>query len=79
MDTAKNIFLAISIILLAIGAWPIALLTSTVCLTLAVVADIQKKKEFQTLQAEVRKLREDLERLQTVQRVVDKADNREKG
>lgn len=65
MNTTKNISLAISIILLAFGAWPIALITATVCVTLSIITDTQRRKEFQELQAEVRKLREDLERLQT--------------
>ncbi len=79
MNTTKNISLAISIILLAFGAWPIALITATVCVTLSIITDTQRRKEFQELQTEVRKLREDLEQLQTVRRAMDKVENRGEG
>lgn len=78
MNATKNISLAISIILLAFGAWPIALITATVCVTLSIITDTQRRKEFQELQTEVQKLREDLEQLQTVRRAMDKAEDREK-
>lgn len=75
MDTAKSIFLAISIILLTIGAWPIAILTVTVSITLAIVAGIQRKKELQELKTEIQRLRQELAE-QAVQRAMDKAEQR---
>ena len=78
MDTAKSIFLAISIILLAIGAWPIAMLTGTVSITLAIIVSIQKEKQFKELEAKVEYLAKKLEAEQAVRRAMDKAESRER-
>lgn len=83
MDTAKSIFLAISIILFVIGMWPIAILTGTICITLMVVANIQRKKELQELKeenqelkAEMQKLRQEQEQAQTVRRAIEKSERK---
>lgn len=77
MKIAKSIFWAVTIILFAIGAWPLSILTATVGLTLSIVDSIQTKKKLQDLEAENQKLQAELQ-AQTVRRAMDAAEKREK-
>ena len=49
MKTAKSIFLAISIILFAIGMWPLAIPVAIIYLIVAIISNKQQKEENQEL------------------------------
>lgn len=61
METTKSILIAITIILFAIGGWPIAVLTAVAALTLSEVISYQRKKQFLELKAEVENLKKKIE------------------
>lgn len=61
MDTAKSILLATTIIFIAIGLWPIAILTAVAALTLSEVINHQRKKQFTELKSEVEALKRKVE------------------
>lgn len=53
MDTAKNVLLAITIILFALGAWPLAILSAVSVLTLSEVINYQRKKQLEKIEATI--------------------------
>lgn len=59
MDIAKNVLLAITIILFIFGAWPIAILTAVATLTLSEVINYQRKKQLEKIEAEIKELKEE--------------------
>lgn len=57
MDMARTILLVATVILFLIGAWPISIITITIFLTLTVVKNLEDKKKFQNMQAEIEQLK----------------------
>lgn len=78
MDTIRSISLAITIILFALGIWPVAIVTAIVALTLSEVVNFQKKKQFEELEAKVEHLTKRLDSEQIINRAMNKADSRKK-
>lgn len=74
MDITRSIFLATTIILFALGIWPLALITAIVTLTLSEVVNVQKKKQFEKLEAKVEALEQKLEAEQVVKRAMENAE-----
>ena len=68
MNTTKSNLLAVTIILFALGLWPVALITAIVAITLAEVISHQTKKQIQELKTEIQKLREELAQVQAEKR-----------
>lgn len=61
MDTTRSILLATTIILFAIGLWPVAGITAIAALTLSEVVNHQRKKQFMDLKSEVDTLKKKIE------------------
>lgn len=74
MDTARSIFLAGTIILFAIGMWPLATISAVVSLTLSEVVNIQKKKQFEELEKKVETLEKKIDGQEAVRRAMERAE-----
>lgn len=64
MDATRSVLLAISIILFAMGAWPIAILTMTVFITMSTLKSSSEKKNYQALVDEINSLKNRVEKLE---------------
>jgi len=67
MDTTKNILLAITIILFALGAWPIAILSAVVVITLSEVINYQRKQQLEKIESEIKTIQQQITELKEKQ------------
>ena len=68
MDMARTILLVATVILFLIGAWPISIITITIFLTLTVVKNLEDKKKFQNMQAEIEQLKRQINDIKATNR-----------
>ena len=67
MDTTKTILLAITIILFALGAWPIAILSAVVVITLSEVINYQRKQQLEKIESEIKTIQQQITELKEKQ------------
>lgn len=84
MTTAQAVLLTCTIFLFIMGAWPIALITATIFITLFIINACKKDQNQNALLSEIEELKRENQKLraelaeQAVRRAMDKAEKREK-